>query len=86
MGHIDTCLDSLRRLIAAGDTNGILLAEKAIDEYLAATPVPARESGLRYVQQIVVSIRDAARGDKHSFADLVNDYIEKKLADLSSRD
>jgi hypothetical protein len=35
---IDTCLDSLRRLIAAGDPKGILLAENAIDEYWAATP------------------------------------------------
>jgi hypothetical protein len=83
---INTCLDSLRRLIAAGGPNGILLAENAVDEYWAATPVLARESGLSYVRQIVVSIRDAASGDKHSFADLANDYIEKKLADLSSRD
>jgi hypothetical protein len=47
-------LDSLRRLIAAGDPNSILLAENAIDEYWAATPVPARKSGLSYVRQIVV--------------------------------
>ena len=53
MGHVDTCLETLRRLIAAGDMNGIPLAEAAIEEYWAATPVKARKSGLLYIQQIL---------------------------------
>jgi hypothetical protein len=40
----------LRRLIAKGDPNGIPLAERAINEYLDATPASARMSGLRLLQ------------------------------------
>ena len=30
MGHIDSCLDTLRRLIIAGDMNGLPLAEQLL--------------------------------------------------------
>jgi hypothetical protein len=80
MGHIDTCLGILRRLIAKGDVNGIPLAKRAINEYWDAAPVQARESGLRFVQQDVLDQRNAVTGDHRNFADTVNAYIEKKLA------
>ena len=80
MGHIDTCLGILRRLIAKGEINGIPLAERAINEYWDAAPAQARESGLRFVQQDVIDQRDAVTGDHGDFADAVNPYIEKKLA------
>ena len=38
MGHIDNCLGTLRRLIAAADMNGIPIAENAIEEHWTATP------------------------------------------------
>jgi hypothetical protein len=79
MVHLDRCLDSLRRLMAEGHTNSLLTAERAIDEYLAATSPPARREGLRSVQQVVQTHRDAATGVHRSFADTVNDYIEKKM-------
>jgi hypothetical protein len=50
MGHIDTCLGILRRLIAKGDMNGIPLAERAINEYWDATSAQVRKSGLRFLQ------------------------------------
>jgi hypothetical protein len=79
MPHFDTCRGILRRLIAKGDTNGIALAERAINEYLEATPPRARTSGLRLLQQDVLTQRDAVLGAPHNIADTVNSYIEKKL-------
>ena len=79
MPHLENSLGILRRLIAEGDANGIPLAERAIDEYLDATPTQARKSGLRLLQQDVLAQRDAVLGYQRNFADTVNDYIEKKL-------
>jgi hypothetical protein len=79
MGHIDNCLDMLRRLIAAADTNGIQMAEDAIEKYWAATPIRARKSGLLYIQQILHDQRDAASPNSRDFAVTVDAYIEKKL-------
>ena len=78
MGHIDTCLGILRRLIAKGD--GIPLAERAINEYWDAAPTAARKSGLRFLQQDVLDQRNAVLGAQRNFADAVSAYIEKKLA------
>jgi len=79
MPYLDACRLILRRLIAKGDTNGIPLAERAINEYLEATPPGARISGLRLLQEDVLAQRDALLGAQRSFADTVNDYIEKKV-------
>jgi hypothetical protein len=57
MGHIDSCLGALRRLIANGDMSGIPLVKAAIEEYWAATPAKARKSGLLYIQQSPRSAR-----------------------------
>jgi hypothetical protein len=79
MPNFDTCSGILRRLIAKGDPNAISLAERAINEYLEATPAKARISGLRLLQEDVLIQRDAVVGLQHSFAEAVNGYIEKKL-------
>jgi hypothetical protein len=70
----------LRLLIGAGDMNGIPLAEAAIEEYWAATPIKARKSGLLYIQQILHDRRDALSAQSKDFAVTVDAYIEKKLA------
>jgi hypothetical protein len=57
----------------------IPLAERAVNQYLDATPANARKSGLRLLQEDVLIQRDAVLGDQRSFADTVNDYIGKKL-------
>ncbi len=62
----------MRRLIAMGDPNGIPLAERAIDEYLEATPANARKSGLGLIQQDVLTQRNAVVGTQHYFAETVN--------------
>jgi hypothetical protein len=79
MTQIENCLNTLRHLIAVGDPNGISLAEKAIEEYWAATPLRARKSGLLYIQQILHDRRDALGPQSRQFADTVDAYVEKKL-------
>jgi len=39
MDQLEKCMQSLRVLIASADDGGIILAEKAVNEYLAAFPV-----------------------------------------------
>ncbi|WP_342711214.1 hypothetical protein AAFG13_04280 [Bradyrhizobium sp. B124] len=79
MPYLRSCLELLRRLVAKGDVSGLPLAERAINEYLDATPAPARKSRLRLIQQDVLIQRDAVVGDQRSFAEAVNVYIEQKL-------
>ena len=79
MPYLRSCSEILRRLIAEGDVNGLPLAERAINEYLAATPITAQKSGLRLIQEDVLIQRDAVVGDQRSFADSVSAYIEGKL-------
>ncbi|MBR0937061.1 hypothetical protein [Bradyrhizobium jicamae] len=81
MPHLKNCLEILRHLIAKGDVNGASYAERAINEYLEVTPATARKSGLRVIQQDVLIQRDAVIGDRRSFAEIVNAYIEKKLTE-----
>ena len=81
MGHIDTCLGILRRLIAKGDLNGLPLAERAINKYWDGAPTAARKSGLRFLQQDVLDQRNAVLGGHGNFADAVSASIEKKLAE-----
>jgi hypothetical protein len=81
MPRFDDCLGILRRLIAKGSTNGSPLAERAINEYLVVTPANARKSGLRLLQEDVRTQRNAVVGDQRSFADTVDAYIEKRLAE-----
>jgi hypothetical protein len=66
-------------LIAKGDTNNVPFAERAVDEYLAATPPHARKSGLRLLQEDILVQRNAILGSQRSFADTIYNYIESKL-------
>jgi hypothetical protein len=78
--RIDPCLETLRRLIAAGDMNGVPLAERAITEYWEGTPPRARSSGLLYMQQILHEHRGALSRESRDFADTLDAYIEQMLA------
>ncbi|MCA1458422.1 hypothetical protein I6F35_35515 [Bradyrhizobium sp. BRP22] len=81
MPHLETCLGILRRLIAKGNLNGVPLAERAINEYWDATLPRARKSGLRLLRQDILAQANAVVGDRRSFAEIVNAYIETKLAE-----
>ncbi|QOG23033.1 hypothetical protein [Bradyrhizobium sp. SEMIA] len=81
MPHLENCKTILRKLIAKGDAKCIPLAERAINDYLEATPAAARKSGLRLIQLDVLAQSEAVLGALHNFAEAVNAYIEKKLTE-----
>ncbi|WP_245283866.1 MULTISPECIES: hypothetical protein [Bradyrhizobium] len=71
----------MRGLISKGDPSAIPAAESAINEFLNLTPGSARKSGLRLLQQDALDQYGAAAGVQRSFAETVNAYIERKLAE-----
>jgi hypothetical protein len=79
MVHIENCLNTLRRLVAAGDMKDLPAAEGAIEEYWAATPLRARKSGLLYIQQILHDRRDTVGPESRDFQGALDAYIERKL-------
>jgi hypothetical protein len=79
MPQLNSCLDTLRRLIATGDPCNIPEAEKAINEYLDATPPKACKSGLWLIQEDVLVQLNAGVGVQRSFAETVYAYLDKKL-------
>ncbi|MET4388075.1 hypothetical protein ABIB73_003837 [Bradyrhizobium sp. F1.4.3] len=52
-----------------------------MDEYLEAAPVSARMRGLRVLQQDAWDLHGAAVGVQRLFAETVDAYIERKLAE-----
>jgi hypothetical protein len=84
-GHIgcmetfDKCMSVLRPLISEGDTNGIGAAERAVNEYVAAPPESERQTALANVRKAVEDHKDDCSGIDLSFADTVNDYIERLM-------
>ena len=83
MENVHKCTSTLRPLIAEAKTNGIPLAENAINELVALTPVPQQRDALESVRLVVKAHRDAAAaGSQCDFADTVNNYIEKVMRGL----
>ena len=79
MVTFDKCMSVLRPLISEGDTNGIGAAERAVNEYIAAAAPADRKNALLNVQRAVQAHREEVSGINLSFADTVNDYIEKLM-------
>ena len=80
MLHLENCKTILRKMIAKGDPSTLPLAERAINEYLEATPPGARKSGLRLLREDVLAQYGAVVGVQRSFAGTVYAYIDEKLA------
>ena len=74
----------LRRLIGIADTNGVPMAERSIDEYIAATEPSDRTGALQAgsADGADPSRRREPSGDQRDFAEVVNDYIEKLHEEL----
>lgn len=53
----------------------------AIDDYLAMAPVNAGRRGLRVLQQDALELHVTSVGVQRSFAETVDAYIERKLAE-----
>jgi hypothetical protein len=79
METFDKCMSVLRPLISEGDTKGIGAAERAVNEYVAATPESERQTALASVRKAVEDHKDDCSGIDLSFADTVNDYIERLM-------
>jgi hypothetical protein len=79
MAQVENCIETLRRLITAGDPDELHLAEAAIQEYWSTTPVRARKSGLIYVQELLRDELDSGNPKSRDFAATVDAYIERKL-------
>ncbi|QQO17030.1 hypothetical protein JJB99_13235 [Bradyrhizobium diazoefficiens] len=79
MPGLAECQNLLRLLIARGDPKAIPLAKGAIDQYLNTAPLSGR--GLRVLQRDALDQHSAAVGVQRSFAETVDAYIERKLAE-----
>ena len=82
MENIHKCTSALRPLIAEAKTDGIPLAENAINELVATTPAPERRDALESVRSAVKAHCDADTNSQFDFANTVNDYIERLIKDL----
>jgi hypothetical protein len=83
MDHFRNCTDVLRRVISAGEVDGIPHAERALEEMVDKTPSGDRKSSLASARQMVTEHGTACGSDSHlSLADTVNDYIEKLMRGL----
>ena len=82
MEQVTKCTSALRLLLARGETNGIPLAEKALDDLVEATPKVQQRVALDDVRAVVEEHRVTAEGHQLGFADAVNDYIEKLMRAL----
>lgn len=81
MPGLADCQSLLRLLIARGDPRAVPLAKGAIDQYLNTPPASLRGRGLRVLQCDALDQHGAAVGVQRSFAETVDAYIERKLAD-----
>ena len=84
MTPLEKCVQPLQFLIARGDIQGIGLAEKAIDEFMAGHNGPDRQAGALndLTVRLVAETKNAA-GQSVLFAEAVFDYIDKRLRALA---
>lgn len=81
MPGLAECQSLLRLLIARGDPKAIPLAKGVIDQFLNTAPACARGRGLRVLRRNALEQHDVAVGVQRSFAETVDAYIERKLAE-----
>ena len=75
MTKLDECLQVLRILLGQNDTNGIGLAEVAIDRLLAAT---SPSDWVSVISELQSAILKATEHLPSSFAGLIFDFIENR--------
>jgi hypothetical protein len=73
---IDKCMTTLRLLIPEAHPNGIPLAERAIDELVAAQDGPPRQvRALHMLEERLTPIWKFATGKQLNFVNVLFDYI-----------
>jgi hypothetical protein len=84
MSPIDKCMTTLRLLIPEADPNGIPLAERAIDELIAAQDGGPRQThALRLLQERLTPIWESATGKQLNFVNVLFDYMAMSLKALA---
>jgi|SRR5262245_17590219 len=87
MTPIDKCLQTLQVLVRAGDIKAIGLAEKAIDEFVAAHDGRDRQTdALNTLDRNLVLLRKRVSGLSVEFVDVVFDYIGKQFETYEKAD
>jgi hypothetical protein len=91
MDPLEKCLQTLRPLIAAGDINGIGLAERAIDQfvnshknpYLRRFEAQGQTGALNVLDQELTAIwRTLTPGRSLDFITTASDYVDRKVREL----
>ena len=76
-------MQSLRVLIAVGEDSGILLAEKAVNEYLQEFPTADLQSdALHVLQDAITPLWQASTGGQTEFINMVLEYTVSRMRAL----
>jgi hypothetical protein len=83
MDQLEKCMESLRILIAIGDDDGgIIPAEEAVNEYLAAFQVKQHAGALHLLQDALTPLWRGSSGTQTKFIDMVLDYTDDRILAL----
>jgi hypothetical protein len=83
---IDRCFATLRVLVQGADTDGLLLAERAIDEHLAFFPNDHRRAeALLILERELIPLWERSSGIQLDFMNTVLEYLEKRLLEIQER-
>jgi hypothetical protein len=82
MDQLEKCMQSLRVLIASGDDGAIILAEKAVNDYLAAFPVKQHAGALHLLQDTITPLWRGSSGIQTEFINMVLDYTDNRILAL----
>ena len=74
-------MQALRVLIASGDV-GIELAERAVNEYLAAFPKAQHAGALHMLQDAITPLWQASKGAQTEFINMVLEYTDNRMRAL----
>jgi hypothetical protein len=85
MDPLEKCIQPLRVLIDAGDDGGIVLAQKAVNEYLASFPIAQRAQragALHLLQDAIAPLWQASSGGQTEFINMVLEYTDSRMRAL----
>ena len=75
-------MQPLRVLIAADDGGGIVLAERAVNEYLASFPAAKQPGALHVRQDAIAPLWQASLGGQTEFINMVLEYTDSRMRAL----
>jgi hypothetical protein len=82
MNPLEKCMQALRVLIDSGDDRGIIPAEKAVNEYLAAFPKYQHAGALLMLQDTITPLWRGSSGTQTEFINMVLDYTDDQILAL----